>query len=289
MIQRKIAYIFKDNIKELLAGFLAVFGTIWLFIEFLSALFDNVKNYTVNHNWAFLLSAVAISLIVGFWKVWPVMTITRKFKASNTEICVKTGDLFSQPHNIVVTSSDFFDTNIPQGTRVSLKSQMIDKFFSGNIHTLDTLINRSLTNQGITGSHESSKNGKKDRYPIGTIAVVPTQQNRIFITVLAELYFQNNIKHTLSDPNKLHITLNELWKQIRIEGRMKEVSLPILGSGLSGINLSNLMIIDSIIMSYAIHSKTSRVSERLTIVIPENKYDPRDFHDIQRLLEAIQI
>ena len=198
-------------------------------------------------------------------------------------------DLFSQPHNIVVTTSDFFDTSIPQGIRVSLKSQLIDRFFSGNIQTLDTLISQSLADQGKIGSYESAKRGKQYRYPIGTIAVVPTQQNKIFITVLATLSFPHNQKHTSSDPLKLQIALNELWNQIRIEGRMKEVSLPVLGSGLSGINLSNLMIIESIILSYATHSKTNRISERLTIIIPDNKYDPKDFREITKFLETIQI
>ncbi|MGZ9736772.1 macro domain-containing protein [Flavobacterium sp. GNP002] len=286
---KKLEYIFKENKKELTGGFLAAFGTIWLFIEFLSALFEDVKSYTTNHNWVFLVSTIIISLIFGFWFAWPVIIMNRKFKSSNTEICIKVGDLFSQPHNLVVTSSDFFDTSIPQGTRVSLKSQMIDKFYSGNIATLDTLIQTSLTNQGAVGTFDNSKSGKKYRFPIGTIAVIPTQQNKIFITVLATLTFRNNIKQTTSDPSKLHIALNELWKQIRIEGRMKEVSLTILGSGLSGINLSNLMVIESIIMSYAIHSKTNRVSDKLTIVVPENKYCPKDFHEIKRFLEAIQI
>lgn len=70
---------------------------------------------------------------------------------------------------------------------------------------------------------------------------------------------------------------------------MKEVSVPVLGSGLSGINLSNLMIIESIILSYAIHSKTSRISDKLSIIIPNDKYDPKDFHEICRFLDAIQI
>lgn len=288
-MQKQLVYIFKENKREMATGFLASFGTIWLFIEFSSALFDSVKTYTSNNSWSFLISAVGVSLIFAFWKAWPILKMSKKFKASSTEICVKIGDLFSQPHNIVVTTSDFFDTSIPQGTRVSLKSQMIDKFFSGNIQTLDTLINQSLTNQGAVGVYEASKNGKKHRFPIGTIAVVPTSQNRIFITILAALTFQNNIKHTTSDPTKLNIALNELWKQVRIEGRMKEVSVPILGSGLAGISLSNLMVIESIIMSYAINSKTSRISDKLTIVIPESKYDPKDFHEINGFLNTIQI
>jgi hypothetical protein len=288
-MKKQLVYIIQDNKKQLAIHFLASFGTIWLFIEFLSALFDTVRNCTNNYDWYFLIFVILISLFYGFREAWPLMKMSRKFKSSNTEICVIIGDLFSQPHNLVVTSSDFFDTSIPQGTRVSLKSQMIDKYFSGNIQTLDRLIDKSLVDQGANGTFESSKNGKKYRFPIGTIAVVPASQNKIFIAVLATLTFQNNIKHTLSDPNKLHIALNELWKQVRIEGRMKEVSVPILGSGLAGINLSNLMVIELIIMSYAINSKTNRISDKLTIVLPKEKYDPRDFNEINSFLEAIQI
>ncbi|WP_264509721.1 macro domain-containing protein [Flavobacterium sp. N1719] len=286
---QKIKYIFWVNFKEFITFFLASFGTIWLFIEFLSAIFSVVKTWIETYNWIVLIITLLASIGFGIIRAWPFSQMSKKFKASNTEICIKVGDLFSQQNNIVVTSSDYFDTTIPQGAKVSLKSQMIDKFFSGNIQTLDNLIDKSLTDQGKSGTYNAFKNGKKYCYPVGTIAVVPTSQNKLFITILATLSFTNNIKQTSSDPDKLNIVLNELWKQIRIEGRMKEVSVPILGSGLSGINLSNLMIIESIILSYATHSKSSRISDKLTIIIPENKYDPKDFYEICRFLQAIQI
>lgn len=288
-MQKKINYIFSENKEELFGAFLAGFGTIWLFIEFASALFNPSKVFFENYNWWVLSLSIAASITFSFWYTWPTTKITRKFKSSNTEICIKTGDLFSQPHNIVVTSSDYFDTTIPQGTKVSLKAQMIDKFFSNNIQTLDNLIQKSLQDQGINGIYNSSKKGKKLKFPIGSTAIIPIQQNRIFITILAELSFINNTKHISSDPEKLNISLTQLWKCVRAEGRMKEVSLPVLGTGLSGINLSSLMIIESIILSYAIHSKSKRICDKLTIMIPENKYDPKDFHEVCKFLASIQI
>lgn len=180
-MSNKLVYIIQDNKGEGIRGFLAGFGIVWLFIEFSSALFEKFKICVETNNVGILILSIIISLGYGLYHAWPPTNMVKRFKASNTEICIKIGDILLQPHNLVITSSDYLDTSIPQGQKISLKHQMIDKFFSDNIQTLDDLINKSIINQGIEGEFNHLKNGKQLKFPIGTIAVIPVQQKKSFL------------------------------------------------------------------------------------------------------------
>ena len=290
MNKSQLKFVFKENKLKVLQNFLIGFGTIWLLIEFPSAIFEDFSNLIKEYDWWILSITTIISLIFGFYNAIPVTEMVRKFKSSNTSICIKVGDIFEETNDIVVSSSDYFDTNYSPGKNISLKSQMIHKYFQNNISSLNTLIDTSLRNQGITGSVNPAKpQGKDIKYPIGTTAVIPVQQKRIFILVMTHIVYDNLTKHTESTPKDLNIALYSLWERIRTDGRMKEISLPVFGSGLGGLSLSRLMIIESIIMSFAIHSKTTRISEKLNIIIPKEHYDPHDFEELNKFLNSIQI
>lgn len=290
MFLKQLQYLFSKNLLNLVQNFLIAFGTIWLFIEFPSYMIKAMEDYIKSNNLSILILALVVSLLYGVLRAFPRTKYTRLFKASNTSITVKVGDLFAEKKHIVIGSSDFFDTDYDVNSNISMKSQMINKLFPGNVSLLDHIIETDMTSQNVLGQHEPLKlSGKKIKYPIGTTAIIPNNGNRIFLLIIANLIYAHHNKHTESDPQKLNTALNSLWDKIKTEGRMKEVSLPVLGSGLAGVNLSHLLIMQLIILSFTIYSKRTRITPELNIIVAERNYDPSDFEETCRFLQTIQI
>lgn len=266
-----------------------VFGTIWLLIEFPSSVNISIKAFFDRLGNSTLLYSLFISLACGIYCIWPKKKLFKKFSASNTSIELIVGDIFKQEGNFAISSSNFYDTNFDIAN-LSLKSQLINKCFSSDTAHIDRLIEQSLDEQQIIGVIDAQKiSGKNLKYPIGTVVKLSQNNRFIFTLVISELIFEGTRKHTLSNPEMLNDALNKFWAFLKTEGRIKPISVPVFGSGLARINLSYKLLVQSIILSFVTFSKTTRITEKLTIVVSEECYSPKDFEEIDRFLDSIEI
>lgn len=80
---------------------------------------------------------------------YPKRKISKTFKASNTSITIKVGNLFHEKEHIVIGSSNYFDTNYGINSNISLKSQMINYIFYNDIAMVYKLISVSLAFQNL--------------------------------------------------------------------------------------------------------------------------------------------
>lgn len=283
-------YLFKSNRRIMVECFLAAFGSIWLIIECCSALSSKFK-YLIDllDPWLLVGTSIASSAF-SIYKALPQMSYIKTFKSVKTSISLKVGDLLDEKENIVIGSSDYFDFNYNTTLGVSLKSQMISKLFGNDVNYINNLVQQSLVEiEEIAELNEEKPYGNKLRYPIGTVAILPQGNRRIFTVVLTNLNYIGNDKHTQSDPVLLNKALISLWEKIKVEGRKKKFSLPVLGAGLANVNLSYLLIIQSIILSYAIYSRSSNISSEMSIIISPKDYNPNDFEEAVQFLNSLQI
>lgn len=284
-------YLFsKNNLLKLGSNFLISFGSIWLLIECPSALSYKFNSFITNFDPWILVFALFISFCFAIYKAFPRIIYTRKFKSTQTCITLKVGDIFEENENIVIGSSNYFDFDYNKSTGVSLKSQLIRKLFNDDVELINHLVKKNLSNLDNIAVFDEHKNyGNKSHYPIGTVAVIPQADRKVFAVILTKLIFNGKDKHTQSDPEILNQALIGLWKKIEIEGRKKKFSIPVLGAGLANVQLSYLLIIQTIILSYAIYSRSSVISKEMTLVISANDYNPEDFEEAIMFLNSLQI
>ncbi len=279
-----------ESLKQLGKFFLIAFGTIWLLIEFPSSVNSDVKTYVESLGQNVLIFSTILSLIYGFFRVFPKTSVKKEFKASNTLVEIKLGDIFNEKTNIAIGSSDYFDTNYDINSNLSLKSQVINKCFNSDSKYVDNLIQTSLSNQNLTGiANESRFEGKKVKYPPGTTVILPHDNRKIFVVIISKLIYEGTRKHTSSNPQLLNNALNKLWETVKTEGRMKPLTIPVFGSGLARVNLSFLLLIQLIVLSFVTYSKNTRITEKLTISIHESQYNPSDFEELKKFLESMEI
>lgn len=289
---KRISYIFKKKKLKASINFFSSIGLLWTAIEFLSFLIEDFKDATEN-NICVLLIVLLISLTSAIILSLPIRKISRRFENLSTEINIEIGNLLDKKGHIIMASSNYFDTKTSKTD--SLKTQLINRYFNNAIDHLDQLIIKSLAEQGKTGSEvdiQEKPKGKRIKYEVGTVADIqlPSEiDTKIFISVICEVFYVGQTKSKKSDFRMLTKSLEETWSHIRSTNNNKDIYLPILGAGVTGLSLSKSTLIQLISFSYLLNSKESKIGKSLNIVIPESNYDPELFEEINSYLNTFKI
>ena len=269
----------KPALLRLLRRFLEVFGVIWLLLEPL-ALWqpDNLRFGFYGY-----VALAVLSLIIALFLARPKTLIERKLPASDTKIMVSVGDLLEQKGNIVIGCSDTFDTKIGDIiSPTSLQGQFQTKIFHER-DKLDLVINESLKN-GCCETDNEKTIGKKERYPIGTVAVVDRNGNKYFLVAYTRM--RNDVR-VESDICMLSTSLNKCWETIRTYGQHKPIHIGIVGSGLARIGLSRALLLQFIVLSFIDAERKESLTSQLTIHILKSDVEHIDFVDLEAWLSGL--
>jgi hypothetical protein len=288
----RLSYIFKEQKKKLIINFFSAIGVLWTSIECTSHLIKTFKTFSEDNIWV-LIAVVIVSIIYAVVYTLPKRKIKQNFTNLNTAVNIEIGNLLDKEGNVVIGSSNYFDTKTSKTD--SLKTQLINKFFNNSVNHLDNLIDISLDQQGLIGQEvdiQEKPNGKRRKYEIGTTAdiTLPSKSNtNIFISVICEVVYNGQTKSKISDFRMLFKSLEETWKHIRRTNNNKDIYVPILGAGVTGLSLSKLTLIQLLVFSFLLNSKESKIGKSLNIIIPESNYDPELFQEIENYLKTFQI
>lgn len=223
---------------------------------------------------------VVVSVGYGLNKVWKPSNIDIAIAHSNTILEILYGDLFSQEGIRAIAVNDFFDSQLgrPVSDR-SLHGIFLTKCFGGHPQPFDNQVNTELVNK--TYSEEITKiEGKNRRYKIGTTALITVNQDK-YITVAFSTTDPVTCKAS-SDVMKMWDALHCLWQRARIESGGYPVNVPLVGSGLSGIGLPTRDLLNLIILSAITETKTSQVTQRIRIVLHNDRFDDVDLRDVKK-------
>lgn len=282
MIKKRLIYLFTKGIKNVGIHSLIAFGTFWLLIECPSFFFQKFDLYIKQYQSIVFVIVVVFSIFYGIKTSLPKIKIERCFKASNTKICLKVGDLLKEDCNIACTISDDFRISVSTN---AINNQVLKIYFSGNENLFNKEVLESLNFQHIKGMLDSDKfGGQYFRYKIGTTGIIDRDDKKIFIVVSSPRLDKNGAEAQIET---LQIALKHLWDKVRTVGGLKEISIPVFGTGLARLNFSHLILIQTIILSYVIYSRKFRISTKLNIIVHEKNYEPIEFVEAQNFLDSL--
>ncbi|CAM3081725.1 hypothetical protein DRF59_06770 [Chryseobacterium flavum] len=292
-MKKKMTFLFCHRKLNLIKDFLTLLGVFWLLIEVTSFFWEWFNEFS-NKNLGLFIFILILTLLIAVKINFPKKEISREFKnLNNTIVKIEIGELLSKEGNIIIGSSDFFDTTTNNTT--SIKRQIIDKFFNGAIQSLDSQIETSLNAQNIQGTQVSINEkpvGKRIRYDIGETAnfSIPSNINiQVFISAICKIVYKGGVKTKEADIKMLTEALEKIWLTIRNNSNNKNIYIPILGAGITGLNMSKTTICQLIIVSFLINSKNNRIGKSLNIIIPERNYDPEMFSNLEIFIKSFSI
>ncbi|MGZ8906186.1 MAG: macro domain-containing protein, partial [Methylobacter sp.] len=226
-----------------------------------------------------LTAIIFISVCFGLKKVWKPAKIEVKIANSNTVIEVLFGDLFEQSGIRAIAVNEFFDSKI--GKPVSDKSlhgMFLQKCFGGHPEPFDKQVDEQLKN--IQSSEVEKIDGKTKLFPIGTTALVNVNQDRYLVFALSKT--DPNTCKAYSNVSMMWDALHELWQRARIESGGHDLNLPLVGSGLSGLGLPILDLLNLIILSAITETKSKEITQRIRVVLHRDRFDDLDLRDLKK-------
>lgn len=235
-----------------------------------------------------MLWGVAIlvaSTLYGLWRSWP-RPIEQVYSSPNTAIRVLKGDLLAERGHLVIGTCDTFDTQPPNIiARDSLQGQALDRLFGGDVSELDQLINRALKDKVCL--EVVQKSGKKRRYEMGTIAMLPQSGRKLFLVAYTYMNEHNQARSTVDG---LWKSLLNLWSEISRHANGGSIAIPVIGGGQSRIAqiLPAQDSIRFIALSFMLASRKEKVCDELRIIVRPVDYDRLDRMEIQSFLSSLR-
>ena len=187
--------------------------------------------------WVALLVALAGCLLISYVLVCILKTLEREktIVSKGKTIVIRECDIFSQSGIIVIPFNRYFDTTV--NNRIiadsSLNGQFISKHYSNSVSVLDKEIDRQLS--GVPSEKMTRTEGKNIMYSPGTIVSVGVKEQTYVLLALTEFDSNNNAGCHLSDYAK---AILDLMNYLNINSQGRDVSIPLIGGGLSRMNMA---------------------------------------------------
>jgi hypothetical protein len=231
-----------------------------------------------------LTVGILISFGWGLWKVWKPSKASIRIANSSTSIDIIFGDIFTQDGIRVIGVSEFFETEL--GTPVSDKSlhgAFLRRHFSGYTESIDAQIASELAAEENTEIPQKSC-GKKLCYSIGTTALIRVNEERYILFALSKTNPANC--KVYSDVELMWRALHRLWQRARIECNGYPLNLPLVGSGLSGLNLPTRDLLNLVILSAITESKAHEITHTIRVVLRRDRFEDIDLREVKEHWEA---
>jgi hypothetical protein len=220
----------------------------------------------------------------------PDDVLRREFPGIGVTVVVRCADVFEQDDaSLVVGFGDTYDTATEDDaviSRSSVQGQLIERLYGGDRARLDAALARALSavRPLVVETARDKPRGKRRRYPVGTVAPLPLDGRRVFALVHCR---QGLDLVTRSTAEELRHALEQLWESVRVQGLLRPVAMPLVGSGLARVGLSReqlmIMIIDTFLKSCALE----RCAPELRIVLRPADVRLVRISDIARFAEAL--
>lgn len=220
----------------------------------------------------------------------PRFPVHHQLSGPDVSITVLEGDLFDQDSHIAVGFSDTFDTSIT-GNRIisdaSLQGQLLLRRFGGDQAALDTQLAVALASvrPEAVANRCDKPEGKLQRYPLGTVAVLGPPRRLIFAVAYGRMSDDLIVRGTADE---LWHCYTQLWAAVDRHGQRRTLSVPLMGAGLARIDtLDRGNLLQLILLSFTAYSRLHVVCRDLRIVIHSNDIGRIDPGNLQIFLRSL--
>jgi len=249
--------------KNLWKNYLAVIGIIGMLTSFTTIFVTISDKYKICLGIVFLI----ILILIFFYLLYRANHLDKiKLSINGLKVNIIYGDLFNSQGLKLIPFNEYFDTLVDNV--IIAENTLNGKFIKKNYLTISDLDNQILTalNGKAFITNNSRVLGKKNKYELGTTIEV---ENEYILTAFT--HFDDENRAYLSKGEYL-LCLDNLWKEINRIYAQRDVSIPLLGSGISRIgNDLNLQdYLEQIINSLKLSNLDNAYNTQINIILYES-------------------
>lgn len=259
------------------AAVLSSFGALWLFVEIAAFFFQStpIPQWLRDHWWLFAIIGATVAVI----RCRPMTTVAHKLNGRDVTVEIVIGDVFSFDGALIVGSNTTFDTRISPTliAENSVQGAFTRRYFADEAK-LDVEIAAGL-DPGKATQLSGKRQGKSDRYPIGTVVRLNPKGRTAYFVAIADIN-----EHGVAEGSfeRLRVSLAELWVYVGSRGLKERLVMPVLGTGFSRLPQTREQVVREIVKSFVAACSERVFADRLTIVL-----SPRDVAEHNMSLEEL--
>jgi len=264
--------------RRVIENFLKITSVISATLSLIVLFVDIPKDCKTIYGWIFLGLLILIYLVI--W-IWSNNLNKIDIKVEGSDVSIKVGDIFQQPGLKAIAFNEYFDTQVDNKliAEGSLNGIFINKHLDVSVAELDEYIeNYEFDDSEILESNPSRRQGKKERFQIGTICIY----KNFLLTAFSKFDMEN--KAILTMPEYIEFLIN-FWDKVNNIYAQQNVSTPIFGSGITRIKghktISDEDLLKIMLWTFRISEMRFKYPARLTIVIHKDKIDKINLLDIK--------
>lgn len=244
--------------------FFALIGGYWLVIEVINFFFSRFEKFFQSYGWWGIL----IIFILTMWLRWPISYISERLDGRDVIIEIRIGDYFETSGDYIISSTTSFDTSLENETvsRDSLLGKFIVKYFTNNSDLLTTQIEKSLSTESYESLSEEWR-GNKRKYGIGTVCKINLSNRNCYLVGINNKNKHGNVDVHNDSFEDVKVALSQTWEYIEKRGDFNSLVIALMGTGRGRVKEKRIDVAKEIIKSFIAANSSSRLTNKLTIVI----------------------
>jgi hypothetical protein len=266
---------------------LAAFGLLSALLQLVSAIWAPEGGFP--YPWWIAAAVLMISVAYGVVRAWPRRHIVRLFVRPDMTVRVTIGDLFDQDAHLVVGASDTFDTDTSENLIINSTSvigQFVQRVYGGDRDRLDRELVTALRDvEPASLEPVDAKPGKRERYPLGTVAVLGSPSKRTFAVAYTRMGNDLIARGSVDD---LWRALGGVWNAMHLHGQRGTIAVPLIGSEFARITcLDKESLLKMLLLSFVARSRQDPVCRGLVVVIHPDDYDKINMLEVAAYLRTL--
>jgi len=269
---------------KLLKNIFVIYVTGWAIIEPILAIMPSASNYLVGNSR--FIGLLIVSLIGGLIGTSRLDRIA--FRYRNSDISILFGDLFHQTGIKSIPVSQFmYETEVIPS---SLQSFLIKRYLAGEEGGKGLNLYASELDNALRGKHYEIverivERGCEKFFPVGTSALLKYKNDLFLITATTVTELEGEIPDTNCSVTNLWIALTEMWRYARVHARGKDMNIPLTGSGVTGINLEPIRILElnMLVLINSLEEGGKITTGNINLVLHYSYFDQIDLRDLQKM------
>ena len=268
--------------RGVFASFCAVLGAGELLVNVLGKCSGELKAFADDpRTFEYLL---LFSFACSIWNNRPKRKISCNISDVDIPVTIVVGDVLHEDGDYVVACNTTFDTTYNKFVSPDSYQGRVQGKYYPNLEMLDKCMQAELNRYQGCKTPDERIVSKSIRYSPGTVVKTTVHDGRnVYWVALADASCEGAANCYMYD---LRRCLQGLWDYIADKGNKTILTMPILGSGRSGLNESRCTIIKEILFSFIAYSRSRKIVEELKVCIYPNDmlHHDIDIDDIKSYL-----
>lgn len=270
------------NLNNLIKNLIYILGFSATLTSFYLTIYNPIADASAGTKFLLLLVFMLVNLGIAIAISWPRSKI--RIRITDTiNLNIYYDDLFQQNGIIIIPVNEYFDT-IVDGQIISsstVHGQFIKRIFGGNTGELQSLIKKELEKYEM--KEIVYRNGSNcGKYPLGTTISVSKDGKDYFLVALTRF---DNFNKAESFNNDYQVSLKSLLDYIHNNSQGKNINIPLIGAGQSGVKLTKQKLLEYLLFSLKLHDNLT-ISGEVNIVLKKELKKDIDLNKVKKLFST---